>query len=617
MYEKFGFGKLPSGKDGFQLFLPTKGPGPSQYTRGSDSNIVKVQVTGDFQKRLGLQPWDPVTAPVMTESAHPQGRLFTFALPDGFPPGYYQYKYIVDFENTARRWVGDPCTKYGGESDDNSAFINGGNDLAVQPLAKQLPWQDLVIYELMLDDFTAGYRNGRVPVEAVIDKLDYLAGFGINAIEFMPWVAWPDYGYSWGYNPAYYFSVENNYITDPAQPLDKLVRLKRLINECHARGIHVILDCVFNHVEKGTETRGFPYYWLWQNPSDSPFIGLFAGGGYGEDLDFANNCTREFIVDVAKYWVSAFGIDGIRFDYARGFYLPDHPEEGLPRIIADLRSQVPGIEQRPFTYIIEDLPDNRYQAIDDTNKIGATNCWYDRMLWDTQGYARDGRVDSRFVRLLNTNKDFDLGRGPVTYLENHDHSTFTNVVGGRDVWYKMQPYLIALFTCPGAAMIHNGQEFGQSEFMVESDNGLPAAQRRVQPRPLRWQESTDGTGSGLRGLIARLAQLRKEHLSLRSPNFYPDYWEESWTGFNGAGFGVDTSKQVVIYHRWGPEAGGATGRFIVVLNCSGYDQWVDIPFSTNGEWRELLNGWVSNISNYRLANERISSNWGRVYYRQG
>jgi hypothetical protein len=54
----------------------------------------------------------------------------------------------------------------------------------------------------------------------------------------------------------------------------------------------------------------------------------------------------------------------------------------------------------------------------------------------------------------------------------------------------------------------------------------------------------------------------------------------------------------------------------VVLNCAGSDQWVDIPFSRNGQWQDLLNGGVSTVTNYRLANERIASNWGRVYYQQ-
>src|SRR5437870_4490160 len=82
MFEAFGFGKLADGKDGFQLFIPGKGDDIAQYTRGGDSHIRQVQVGGDFQKQLGLNAWDPATAPLMTETAHPQGRLFSFALPD-------------------------------------------------------------------------------------------------------------------------------------------------------------------------------------------------------------------------------------------------------------------------------------------------------------------------------------------------------------------------------------------------------------------------------------------------------------------------------------------------------------------------------------------------------
>jgi hypothetical protein len=71
------------------------------------------------------------------------------------------------------------------------------------PPAQRRPWQDLVIYELMIDDFTAEYRQGRAPIDAVLDKLDYLAGQDFNATEFLPWVAWPDEEpYSWGYDPA-------------------------------------------------------------------------------------------------------------------------------------------------------------------------------------------------------------------------------------------------------------------------------------------------------------------------------------------------------------------------------------------------------------------------------
>jgi len=66
------------------------------------------------------------------------------------------------------------------------------------------------------------------------DKLDLLQSLNINSIEFMPWIAWPDDAtFSWGYDPAYFFSVESAYVTDPGNPLNRLSKLADLITECH------------------------------------------------------------------------------------------------------------------------------------------------------------------------------------------------------------------------------------------------------------------------------------------------------------------------------------------------------------------------------------------------
>ena len=118
----------------------------------------------------------------------------------------------------------------------------------------------------MLDDFTAEYRDGRAPLDAVLDKLNDLQDLGINAIEFMPWTSWPEGEFSWGYDPVSFFSVEYNYYNDSTQPLEKLYRLKALINELHKRNIHVIMDGVFNHANAGIDpNKGFAYFWLYQD----------------------------------------------------------------------------------------------------------------------------------------------------------------------------------------------------------------------------------------------------------------------------------------------------------------------------------------------------------------
>src|SRR5262249_21376175 len=158
------------------LFVPDNTKDPAQYVRGGDCKITEVRIVGDFQDRIdpGRQNWNYDDGLVMAEQDHPSGRLFAYTLPEQFPDGYFQYKCVVRFQNGSVRWVGDPCTKYGGTQQNNSAFVKGGNSLPAEPLAGRLPWADLVVYELMIDDFTSEYRAGRAPIDAVVDRLDYV-----------------------------------------------------------------------------------------------------------------------------------------------------------------------------------------------------------------------------------------------------------------------------------------------------------------------------------------------------------------------------------------------------------------------------------------------------------
>jgi len=57
-------------------------------------------------------------------------------------------------------------------------------------------------------------------------------------------------------------------------------------------------------------------------------------------------------------------------------------------------------------------------------------------------------------------------------------------------------------------------------------------------------------------------------------------------------------------------------RFIIVVNYSDFDQTVDIPFSVNGKWADILNGISFVITDFRLPNHRIPSNWGRIFLRR-
>lgn len=602
MYEKFGAAVDGDGRVTFSLFLPNNKVDPAQYTRGGDPQIRSIRVRGDFQHLLGGSDWELGGAPQLARTPHPHGWLWTVTLETPLPEGYYQYKYFVTFENETDRWVTDPCTRYGGVGEnENAAFVVGGHRLEVQPVSRPLPPQDLIIYELMIDDFTAEFRGGRAPIDAIHDRLDYLQDLGVNAIQFMPWTAWPGADFSWGYDPFQFFAVEYRYVHDAQEPADKIYRLKRLINALHARGIHVIMDGVFNHVRAGRNpNKGFPYLWLYQNPEESPFIGDFARGGFFEEFDYKNGCVQQFIHDVCAHWLDTYQLDGIRFDFTIGFYRPDDPQAGISRLMGDLQQRLAAQNRHHVALILEHLTDNRFAAIHDTNQIGATGCWFDPFMYRAQASSRYGRIAPDLLRTLNSKIDFHPDKWPVIYIENHDHARLLSELGGRGSWFKSQPAAIALFTSPGMVMLYNGQEFGEDYWLPQEGAA------RVAPRPLRWQAfSEDFVGQRLRWLYGRLATIRREHPALRSAHVFP-------AAPHPDGYGV-VHEEVVIYHRYGQTAKGLA-RYIIVLNFGDGDHWLDIPFSTNGVWQELLAETAVTVNDYRLRDYPVPSNWGCIFY---
>src|SRR5262245_4040325 len=104
-----------------------------------------------------------------------------------------------------------------------------------------------------------------------------------------------------------------------------------------------------------------------------------------ERADVQLLCTQQFAVDVCAYWADKFGLDGLRFDETSGFRRSDKPALGLPAIIKDLKAHFndTGTGEN-FSLILEDTWD--YQAINTTNVVCASNCWFDMMRARTADY---------------------------------------------------------------------------------------------------------------------------------------------------------------------------------------------------------------------------------------
>ena len=166
---------------------------------------------------------------------------------------------------------------------------------------------DLVISEILLRDFTAsGDING------AIAHLDYLNDLGINAIELMP-VHEFEGNDSWGYAPVGYFALDKAYGTREMY--------KQFIDECHLRGIAVIIDVVYNHT-----TGSHPWARLYWNGSDNvssnnPWYNVVAPHGFGlyQDLNHEVGMVKEHINRSLKYLIDEYHVDGFRFDLTKGF----------------------------------------------------------------------------------------------------------------------------------------------------------------------------------------------------------------------------------------------------------------------------------------------------------
>ena len=169
---------------------------------------------------------------------------------------------------------------------------------------------DLIIYELLLRDFTDNrYGEGNIP--AAMEYLDYLEDLGVNAIELMP-VQEFDGNNSWGYGNHAYFAMDKAYGTRHMY--------KQFIDECHKRGMAVILDVVYNHA-----TGEHPYakmYWNGDKPaSNNPWFNVKAPHGWSvyHDWNHSNMMVREHIKKNLEYLITEYKVDGFRFDLTKGF----------------------------------------------------------------------------------------------------------------------------------------------------------------------------------------------------------------------------------------------------------------------------------------------------------
>ncbi len=187
-----------------------------------------------------------------------------------------------------------------------------------------------IIYELHVGTFTP---DGTF--DAAAEHLDHLVDLGVDFVELMPVAAFPG-RHGWGYDGVFPFAVH--------EPYGGPDGLKRLVDACHARGLGVVLDVVYNHL--GPDANVLPAYGpYFTDTYSTPWGAAVNFGGAGSDE------VRRYVIDNALMWLRDYRFDALRLDAVHAIFDASarHILEELGAAVRELARSV----GRPLALIAE------------------------------------------------------------------------------------------------------------------------------------------------------------------------------------------------------------------------------------------------------------------------
>ena len=432
------------------------------------------------------------------------------------------------------------------------------------------PLTGSVIYELHIGTFT---EQGTF--DAALAHLDHLVELGVDFVEVLPVNAF-DGTAGWGYDGVLWGAVHEPYGGPDA--------FKRFVDACHARGLGVLLDVVYNHLgPSGAYLDRFGSYFsgrtIW-----GPALNLD-----GPDSDE----VRRYVLDNALGWLRDFHLDGLRLDAVHALV-----DKGATHLLEELAAEVDALAaglRRPLHLIAEsDLNDPKLVTSRDAGGYGLAAQWCDdlhhalhvALTGETDGYYLDFGAPGALATTLRRaffhagtwssfrgrthGRPIDPRRHPghrfLIYLQNHDQignrargdrmtatiaparmlcgvaivlcSPYTPMIFMGEEWAASTPWqFFASFEDPElAAAVRDGRrkEFAEHGWGA-SDVPDPMDPATVRDSTLRWNELSEPAHREVYDTYRALIALRRAHPELADPRLDR--------------FQVDTADGWLVLHR--------------------------------------------------------------------
>jgi len=536
------------------------------------------------------------------------------------------YLYRVLFADGNSVWAADPYAKAVAANGQRMAIVrlDKTNPTGWQPRNKPpftaLRWQDAVIYELHVRDFSidenSGIKNkgkflafterGTVNPQGDSTGVDHLVKLGITHVHLLPSFDFASInelssgGFNWGYDPMHYNVPEGSYSTDPKNPVARITEFKAMVQSLHDAGIRVIMDVVYNHTY---QTGGWPFdsvvpgYYYRVNDS-----GKYANGsGCGNEVASERPMVRKYIIDSCKYWASEYGVDGFRFDLMG---LIDTIT--MKQLAEELRRYDPTIiiYGEPWQAGGSTLPRNLQTVIGAQKGMGFA-VFNDRIRAAikggsddaSRGFASGASLKERQIVLgvMGSINDFtQQANESINYVTAHDNLNlwdkfaFTNgaanlktlpysmLEGKNDIFEsaEVKSVLLAngiILTSQGIPFFQAGDEMLRSKF---GDNNSYTSPDNINK--IRWENAT--RYREVFNYYAGLIKLRKEHPAFRM-NLREDI-ENNLEVMSSQDLGVS-------FNIKGAVSGDSWRNIFVAYNGSNSPKEFTLPDSS-GSWKQVV-----------------------------
>ncbi len=331
--------------------------------------------------------------------------------------------------------------------------------------------REAIIYHIFLDRFCPGQdRDWKQTSDlkglfggtlwGVAEKMDYISELGATAIWLSPIFSSPTVH---GYDATDYYTVEERLGGEPA--------LREVITQAHKRGIRIILDLVCNHTshlhpyfQEALTDQNSPYHdWFFFDKDEDHGYRSFFGVHSMPQVNLNHPDARQWMLEIARYWLEEYEVDGYRLDFANGPNLD---------FWSDFWALTKKVNPDSFCFAeVVETPgvlekyQGRVDGVLDFHIADAIRRTYGRKVWD----------ENRFKSMANQHlayfqKDFVL----PSFLDNHDMDRF-RFIADNDEDSLMKAAEVQ-FRLPGPPVIYYGTEVGVPQTVSKtSEVGLEAS----------------------------------------------------------------------------------------------------------------------------------------------